>query len=84
MGIFLGNLTVETMQSRLGIKLSEVDFEFLKTNRQPLAHGLKPNEWHCFDLPLFISCGSMDTAIKIKDILIEYNLKGQIQIGLDK
>ena len=84
MGIFLGNLTVEQLQSRLGIALTDEEVSYFNSNWQQYASGLKSNEWHCFDIPLFISCGSMNTAVKINDILSKYdNRKESLQIGID-
>ena len=84
MGICLGNLSIKDIEERLGIILSETEKEAFN-GAQMLASLQGENDWHCFDIPLFISCGSMEKAIKIRDALKvhEKEMKTTIQIGID-
>ena len=84
MGIYLGNLSIEQMENRLGIKLTEDDKKQLWW-RQPLAELKNKTDWHCFDIPFIITCGCMDTAIRINSVLSPYadQMKCQISIAID-
>ena len=83
--ICLGNLTLKQMEERLGITLTEKEKEAFD-HHQMLASMQAADDWHCFDIPLFISCGSMEKAIKIRDALAphEKEMKAIIQIGVDE
>lgn len=85
MNVMLGNLTVKQIEERLGIKLTDTERELLNNTHQSKAENIKEDKWHCFDLPFTILCGSMDTAIKVRDILSPYSssMHGQIQIAID-
>lgn len=85
MSILLGNLTTKQIQTKLDIQLSDNDLELLDSMRQDSASSIKPNEWHGFDIPFNIVCGSMETAQKVYDILKKYGdkMKGQLQISVE-
>ena len=84
MSICLGNLSVEEIQKRLGITLTESEQNKLSSKRQEVATNIARDKWHCFDLPFTIACGSYDTAVFVKDILEPYakEMKTQVQISI--
>lgn len=86
MGIYLGNLSVKQIEERLEIVLSEEDREVLKNSQEENASNVPENKWHGFDIPFIIVCGSMDMAIKVRDILSKYDkdMKGTLQIGISQ
>lgn len=65
MNIYLGDLSVEFIERRLGIDFPPEIREFMKANHQDEAEGIKPGKWHCFDIPFTLVCGDVDTATKI-------------------
>ena len=86
MGIMLGNLSVEQIEKRIGIELSEDDKKILKETHQahvnnvPIEHG----KWHCFDLPFMFLTHDKETAEKFLAIFQKYDtskLKECFQIG---
>ena len=64
-GIMLGNLTVEQIESRIGIDFTEEVKIFMKENNQSEAANIKKGKWHCFDIPFHIVCGDVEMATKI-------------------
>ena len=85
MGIMLGDLTVEQIEQRLGIALSDEEREFMRKTRQLVAANVKEGKWHCFDMPFMIVAGGMDFAGKLNEMLMPYadQMKCQIQIGVE-
>ena len=86
MAIYLGNLTIEQIESRSGITLSNKDRYFFKANRQevvndtPLEHG----KWHCYDIPFMLMVHDKSTAVTYRDILEKYDwnkCREALQIG---
>lgn len=75
MGIYLGNLTVEQIEERLGIVFSEEERSELKSSRQANASNIAADKWHCFDIPFMIVCGSYAVAERLKEILTPYASK---------
>lgn len=86
MAIYLGNLTVEQMEKRLGIQLSDPDRKELKDSHQEKASNIAADKWHCFDIPFTIACGSYAFAKKLNEMLTPYasQMKCQLVIGVDK
>lgn len=86
MNIYLGNLTVADLEHRLGIELKKEEREELELTRQDNATVTDKDKWHCFDIPLIISCGSYDLAIKINEMLSPYadEMREQLQIRYDE
>ena len=89
MNIFLGNLMPEQIERLLGIELSEKDKALLiethqaKINDTPLEHG----KWHCYDLPFMFMTHDMETAIKFRDLFLQYDqstFKESFQIGWER
>lgn len=86
MSIYLGNLTPEQIESRLGIELTAEDKELLKKTHQPEVNNvpIAPGKWHCFDLPFIIITSDVKTARMFVDIFSKYDpskFKESLQIG---
>ena len=86
MSIYLGNLTPEQIESRLGIELTAEDKELLKKTHQPEVNNvpIASGKWHCFDLPFMIMTSDVKTARMFVDIFRKYEpskFKECLQIG---
>lgn len=88
MSIMLGNLSVEQMENRLGIALSDEHRRILEDSRQERVNGvpLEDGSWHCFDIPFMMVCDTKTTAIKLRDIIKPYLIEKNsvFQIGWEK
>ena len=86
MSIMLGNFSTEQLQIILGIELSKEESDLLESMRQNEASNIAKDKWHCFDMPFVLICGSMDTAIKVHEVLLPYSekMKRQIKISIEK
>lgn len=73
MGIMLGNLSLQQIEDRTGIELSEKDRAKLSEMRQEKAENIASGKWHCFDLPFMIVCGDKPTAEEIVKVLSVYD-----------
>ena len=69
MNIYLGNLSTEEIEKRLGITFPDELKQFMNENHQAEAENIKPGKWHCFDIPFDLHCGSSDVAYKIYNAL---------------
>lgn len=69
MGFMLGNLTAEQMQARAGVSFPEELLHFLRRTHDPIAAGVRPGQWHCFDVPFAMVCGDMETATTVHQYL---------------
>jgi hypothetical protein len=83
MNIMLGNLSVRDIETRLGIAFSENLKKVLEKTYQCNATNITENEWHCFDLPFVLVCGSMSLAQTIYDELKDQqgDMKEPLQIA---
>lgn len=81
-GIMFGNLTVNALEKRLGIELSEDHKEYLESTRQDGASNVLGEKWHCFDIPFRILAGDSDTGDKIVAILSQYDIQCEEQLGV--
>ena len=89
MNIYLGNLTPEQIESRLGIELTAEDKELLKKTHQPEVNNvpIAPGKWHCFDLPFMIMTSDVKTARMFVDIFSKYEpstFRECLQIGWER
>jgi len=80
MEIKLGNLTVDEIEKRCNIKLSDEDKEFLKNTRQDNAQHIEKGKWHCFDLPFQIVTDE-EMAEKLYKIFIKYEISTSLSIA---
>lgn len=64
MSLYLGNVSVEEIEQRTGITLSDDDREYLKEHRQHEINSVKIEQgrWHCFDIPFSFNTGDEETA----------------------
>lgn len=72
MNVYLGNLTVEQIQERVGTVFEPEDIERLKKTYSDDATVAGKDVWHCFDIPFAIVCGSRETAENVVGILKNY------------
>lgn len=82
MVIYLGNLTVKELEDKHSFTLSNEHRITLESMRQNKAENVKSDNFHIFNIPRVIACGSKDTAIKVYEILKQYNIKGDIEIDV--
>ncbi len=89
MNIYFGNLTIEQIEKRAGITLTDENREYMKAHRQeevnktPIAEGL----WHGFDMPFMIMTGDKNTAEMYKNMLSAYDwskCKEALQIAWER
>lgn len=87
MGIMLGNLTIEEMETRLGVTFPEPLKERLRATHQMEA-SVEPGRWHCFDVPFRIVVGGNELAKEIVDALTpmakDFTFTGSLQVGVVK
>lgn len=89
MSIYLGNLTPEQIESRLGINITAEDKELLKKTHQPEVNNvpIALGKWHCFDLPFMIMTSDVKTARMFVDIFSKYEpstFRECLQIGWER
>jgi hypothetical protein len=84
MNIRLGNLTVAEMEKRSGVVFPEELKTLLEKTHQDDAKYIELRQWHCFDLPFVLVCGSMSFAQEIYDQLKDKTtqFKEPLQIAL--
>ena len=84
MGIYLGNLSTNEIEGRLGIKLTDKERAELDALREQDTRKVRGrNVWHCYDIPFLIVCGSYEVAVKLRDVYGRYSsqMTGQLQIA---
>lgn len=86
MGIYLGNLSVEQIEKRTSITLSDEHKDYMKANRQEAIYNtpLEVGKWHCFDIPFMIITSNKETAEHYRNMLLTYDwseCKEPLQIG---
>lgn len=84
MNIRLGNLSIEDIERRTGVRFPEELRDFMGNSRQEIATDIAEGKWHCFDLPFIIVCGDSKTAETIYKHLspLSSQMKGLLQIGV--
>lgn len=86
--IMLGNQTVSDIERRLHITLTEEQREMLNSSRQETVNGtpLAEGKWHCYDIPFIMVCDTVDTATKMRDMFMAYDMsEGEtFQIGWER
>lgn len=78
----LDNLSIQQMESRMGIEFPAKLKDVLEKYHQHEASDIQPGFWHCFDLPFTMVCGNQDLADlvlehlspMVNDIIIPLNL----------
>lgn len=72
--IMLGNQTIDQIENRLHIKLSDDHKKELQNTWQQKAEYIASGKWHCFDIPFLMMCGDFETASHFRDIFFQYDL----------
>lgn len=86
MSIYLGNLTVEQMEDRLGIKLTDEERAELNACHEDKCANVHGNDvWHCYDMPFELVVGSKSVADKVYHILFPHSseMKCQLRVSAD-
>ena len=65
MNVFLGNLDIEEMEKRAGVKFPPELVDFMESRKQEIASNIEPGMWHCFSIPFVLVCGDRETAEEI-------------------
>ena len=84
MSIYLGNLSIDEMEKRLGVDFPAELKAYMEPRKQENASNVKQGKWHCFDLPFLLVCGDMETATEIYNHLKRFSsdCKEKLQISL--
>lgn len=81
--IMLGNLTVEQLEKRCGISLTEKERETLNSLREETCDKVDGNnKIHIYGMPFLIMCGNPDARKTVMDMLTPYagDMKTSLQI----
>lgn len=84
MGIYLGNLTIEQLEKRCGITLTETERSKLNELREQTCDKVDGNNSiHIYDIPFMIVCGNSEARKTVIDTLTPYAkyMKTPLQIG---
>ena len=78
----MGNIMPHEFKRYYGFKLSDEHLEFFRKTHQSHAnhYSLEAREWHFFDIPRVLVCGSKALADELIAILREYTIRGQIEV----
>lgn len=82
--IMLGNLSMEQMEKRVGITLTDEERNTLNELRESTCDNVDGNnKIHIYDIPFLIMCGNPKARKTVIDILTPYSgkMKGTLQIG---
>ena len=66
MDVYLGDLSVEEIEKRVGIDFPKELKDYMGTRKQDIASNIKKGEWHCFGIPFVLLCGDIETATEIR------------------
>lgn len=82
MSVMLGNYKVEDIENRL----TDEERNTLSSMQQDATSEIANNEWHCFDIPFTILCGSYETALSVHNILKKYEdeMNDRIDIAVER
>lgn len=86
MNIYLGNLSIESIENRMGITFPQELRDYMVDKHQDNAGTLAPQTWHCFDMPFLIKCFDIGMAQKIYDHLspLQGQMKEPLQIAIQE
>lgn len=86
MSILLGNLNIDEIEKRSGVKFPKELVDYMEPRKQDNASNVKPGKWHCFDIPFNLVCGDMDTAKEIYNHLapLAGDFKEKMQISISE
>lgn len=83
MYVYLGNVTIEEIQERVGTVFEPEDIERLKKTYSDDATVAGKEKWHCFEIPFAIVCGSTETAENVVGILTKYAGKFTRRVAIE-
>lgn len=84
--MYLGNLTVEEMEKRCKIVLTENERKILEELREDTISKVRGNnKIHIYDIPFLIECGNAEARKTVLDILMPYSgqIKAKLGVGED-
>lgn len=86
MNIYLGDLSINAIEKRVGIKFPDELKNFMESRHQSTASNIQKGKWHCFDIPFTLVCGDMETAKEIYKYLAPFSddFKEPLLISLQK
>ena len=84
--IYLGNLSVDEIEKRTGITLTDEHRQYMNEHRQMEVNNtpIKKGFWHGFDIPFMVMTSDKETAKVYVDMLSAYDwskCKEALQIG---
>lgn len=84
--MMLGNLTLDQIEMRAGIKLPPELRTYMEPRQQQKADDISSGKWHCFDMPFTLVCGDMETAKEIYGHLksLSAQFREPLQISIQK
>ena len=73
--IYLGNLSIEDIEKRTGITLTDEHRQYMNEHRQMEVNStpIKKGFWHGFDIPFMVMASDKETAREIVDMLSVYD-----------
>ena len=87
MNILLGNLSINEIEKRCGVKFPDELVKYMQERKQESVSNsnIKSGKWHCFDMPFNLVCGDMETATNIYRYLesMSKEFKEKLQISLN-
>lgn len=89
MNIYLGNLSIDDIEKRTGITLTDEHKKYMNEHHQMEVYStpIKKGFWHGFDMPFMILTGDESTAKEYADMFSAYdwsNCKESLQIGYER
>jgi len=81
-----GNLSIEEIEEKTGIKFPKDLKEYMAPRRQMEASNIKPGKWHCFDSPFILVCGDneIETILYKRLKKIPYDFKEPICLEVEE
>lgn len=69
--MFLGNLTIEQIEERMGVEFPPAVRAELRETRQEKVNNveIQKGHWHCFDIPFAFMCADEETARHFYELL---------------
>lgn len=84
--IYLGNLSIEDIEKRTGITLTDEHRQYMNEHRQMEVNStpIKKGFWHGFDIPFMLMTSDKETAKEYVEMLSVYDwskCKESLRIG---
>ena len=84
MAIYLGNLTIEQLEKRCGITLTEGQRTTLNALREDKCDSVRGNnKIHIYDIPFLIECGNREARETIINMILPHakKIREPLQVG---